>query len=120
MSGANQEQGQQQQGKRTEKQTGGQMIVYGHNFCGQALSLARALKKNQIEHEWRDVMNGDPIWKNELQSLANGNMSVPTVVFEDGTVMVEPWPAQVLDHIGISEPGFLDKLARLFGGGDED
>ena len=58
------------------------MIVYGHHFCVQALQLARALKKNGVDHEWRDIMTGPPEWQEELKSLARGNLSVPTVVFE--------------------------------------
>lgn len=88
------------------------LIVYGHEHCEQARALAHTLAKHKIEHEWRDVAKGKPVWKKQLKKLANGNLSVPTVIFPDGTVMVEPWPDQVLDYLGEKEPGFLDKLAR--------
>ena len=86
------------------------MIVYGHKYCAQAVMLARTLAQYRIEHEWRDIREGDPIWKDELLALARGYLSVPTVVFPDGTVMVEPWPGQVLKKLGIEKPGFLDRL----------
>lgn len=92
------------------------MIVYAHNYCGQALMLARVLKKNAVDHEWRDVMTGPPEWQEELKALANGNLSVPTVVFPDGGVLVEPWPEQVLKAAGIEKSSVLGKLRdRLMG-----
>ena len=47
-------------------------------------------------YEWRDIVDGDPDFKDELSLLARGHLSVPTVVFPDGEVMVEPNPKEVL------------------------
>ena len=77
--------------------------------------LARALKKNAVDHEWRDVMTGPASWQAELKTLANGNLSVPTVVFPDGKVLVEPWPDQVLKTSGTRRNSFLGQLRRWFG-----
>jgi len=72
------------------------LIVYGHHFCGLARMLADALAEHHVEHEWRDVMDGEPGFRDELRRLARGYLSVPTVVFPDGAVMVEPLPKDVL------------------------
>lgn len=88
------------------------LIVYGHNFCAQAGMLSRTLIDYDVDHEWRDIRNGDPAWQAELRALARGHLSVPTVIFPDGTVMVEPWPKQVLEKLGIQKSGFIN---RLFG-----
>ena len=94
------------------------MIVYGHDYCAQARVLAKALAEHKIDHEYRDVVKGKPIYKNQLKKLARGNLSVPTVVFPDGTVMVEPWPNQVLDHVGHEESGIPDKISGWFRSGE--
>lgn len=78
-------------------QESGKIIVYGHAFCGQARTLRRTLERENIQFEWRDVRQGDPEFQDELRGLAGGFLSVPTVVFPDGTVMVEPRSQQVLD-----------------------
>jgi hypothetical protein len=44
-------------------------------------------------------MEGNPDYKNELRLLARGYLSVPTVVFPDGEVMVEPNPKEVLARL---------------------
>ena len=97
-----------------------QIIVYGHQYCSQAMVLAAALQRNRIDHEWRDILNGDPAWKDELRALARGNLSVPTVVFPDGGVLVEPWPDQVLKRLGDEKrPGLIDRLSGLFNRDEE-
>lgn len=75
------------------------LIVYGHDHCPQARLLFKALAENRVEHEWRDVLKGEPRFKDELRQLARGYLSVPTVVFPDGSVMVEPWPDEVLKKL---------------------
>ena len=88
------------------------LIVYGHHYCGSALLLARALAEHHIDHEWRDVADGEPRFKGELRQLARGYLSVPTVVFPDGTVMVEPWPDDVLSKLSLRQPGLIERLFR--------
>ncbi len=86
------------------------LIVYGHNYCPQSRLLLAALNDRHIDHEWRDIVEGEPHYKDELRQLARGNLSVPTVIFPDGTVLVEPWPQDVLARL---EPPGRDLLARL-------
>jgi mycoredoxin len=77
------------------------IIVYGHNYCPQVGMVLNILKKYQIDYEWRDVREGDLRFQAELQALAKGFLSVPTLVFPDGTVMVEPWRSEVLQKLGL-------------------
>lgn len=92
------------------------LVVYGHDYCTQAWWLKRELAANDVPHEWRDVLRGDPQYQTELRALARGNLSVPTVVFPDGSVLVEPYPNDVLDRLGIERPGLLDRVRHWFGG----
>ncbi len=90
------------------------LIVYGHEHCAQAIVLAEALQRHQIDHEWRDIIRGPKQYKQKLRRLAGGNLSVPTVVLPDGTVMVEPWPGQVLERLGIQRKGWLQRIKERF------
>ena len=86
------------------------LIVYGHNYCLQAQLLVTELTKRQVDYEWRDVVKGPVRYQQELKELANGHLSVPTVIFPDGTKMVEPWPGQVLKKLGLKRKGFGERL----------
>lgn len=72
------------------------LIVYGHRGCAQATHLRRELEAHGIPYEWRDVREGDERHREALMELAGGFLSVPTVVFPDGEVLVEPRVQQVL------------------------
>ncbi len=90
------------------------LVVYGHDHCPQSLLMAKTLAKYHVDHEWRDVKQGQPRFADELRQLANGYLSVPTVVFPDGLVMVEPWPKQVLKKLGLKPTSWFDKLSQRF------
>jgi mycoredoxin len=90
------------------------LIIYGHDYCGQARVLSRALDQKKIEYEWRDIYNGDSAWTEELRGLARGYLSVPTVIFPDGKVMVEPWPDEVVGYLGREQKGLMQKLVGFF------
>ena len=88
------------------------LIVYGHDWCVQARVFRRALDEQHVAYEWRDIASGESWFQSELRQLAHGNLSVPTVVFPDGRVMVEPWPDAVLEHLGLRErkPSLLTRI----------
>ena len=71
------------------------LIVYRHEYCANAIYLQGYLNRNGIDYEWRDIEKGDPQFKNELLLLARGYLSMPTVIFPDDEVMVEPNPKEV-------------------------
>jgi mycoredoxin len=75
------------------------LIVYGHKYCADAIFLEGYLNRNGIAYEWRDIVAGDPDFKDELRLLARGYLSVPTVVFSNGEVLVEPNPKEVLARL---------------------
>jgi len=75
------------------------LIVYGHEYCADAIYLQSYLNRNAIDYEWRDIANGDSHFKDELRLLARGYLSVPTVVFPDGEMLVEPNPREVLARL---------------------
>jgi len=77
----------------------GNLIVYGHAFCPDVFRLRRILEREGIAYEWRNIVGGDPRWTDELRLLAKGYLSVPTVVFPDGQVLVEPDPRELLARL---------------------
>ena len=72
-----------------------ELVVYTTATCGHCWSLKRWLKGEHIAFREIDITD-DPAAQQFVRTAANGYMSVPTVVFPNGTVLVEPSPAQVL------------------------
>lgn len=96
-----------------EPNEGGRLIVYGHNYCGMSRALVNVLKEKEIEYEWRDVREGPVEYQEQLKKLAHGCLSVPTVIFPDGSVLVEPAPYTVVNRL--QQPPVRDEsiMARI-------
>ncbi|MGQ0605324.1 MAG: glutaredoxin family protein [Anaerolineales bacterium] len=90
----------------------GKLIVYGRQNCGQAVLLARCLRESGIEFEWRDILEGEPRFQAELRQLADGHLSVPTIIFPDGAVFVEQGQ-EVMDRLGLRRPSFFERCGRI-------
>lgn len=89
------------------------LIVYGHASCGSAIHLRRELEERQIPFEWRDVRTGPDEYRESLRRLTHGFLSVPTVIYPDGEVMIEPSLPQVLRRLGASPSG-IEKVLGWF------
>ena len=65
------------------------IIVYGHPFCGMLQPVVRMLTSARAEHIYINILTNET-GRNQVAKINNGNMSVPTLVFPDGTTMTEP------------------------------
>ena len=65
------------------------IIVYGTNWCGDCLRARRVLEKREIQYEWINI-DQDKQAERFVLEHNNGMRSVPTIVFPDGSIIVEP------------------------------
>jgi mycoredoxin len=65
------------------------ITVYGTTWC-RVCHLARAvLKLNGVDHIWVDI-DQEPSAVKTMLRLNGGYRTVPTIIFPDGRVLVEP------------------------------
>lgn len=76
------------------------IIIYGTEWCGDCYRARRILKTTNIPFEWVDIDNNQA-GENYVLSINNGMRSVPTIVFEDGSVLIEPSNRQLKDKLRI-------------------
>ena len=76
------------------------IIIYGTEWCGDCYRARRILKTINIPFEWVDIDNNQA-GENYVLSINNGMRSVPTIVFEDGSVLIEPSNRQLKDKLRI-------------------
>ncbi len=76
------------------------IIVYSTDWCGDCRRAKRFLDGHQIAY---DNVNLDqsPEAVEIVRKINNGMKSVPTIVFPDGTILVEPSNAQLAEKLGI-------------------
>jgi glutaredoxin-like protein len=63
--------------------------VYGTNWCPDCARAKKVLNQHQIAFKWIDIER-DPEAADYVVKVNNGNRSVPTIIFPDGTRLVEP------------------------------
>jgi len=70
------------------------VVVYGTSGCGDCRRAKKALERQGVDYAWVDVEKAK--WaREEMLRLNGGDRRVPTVLFPDGTVLVEPSNAEL-------------------------
>ena len=65
------------------------ICVYGTTWCGDTRRSRACLDRLGIPFEWKDIEKDKEACA-FVEKVNKGNRSVPTIVFPDGTVLVEP------------------------------
>ena len=82
----------------------GQLTMYTTSWCGFCRNLKRQLAQVGIEVSEVDIER-DPAAAEYVMSVNGGNQTVPTVLFPDGTALVNPSAAQVRDRLAAVSQG---------------
>jgi len=72
--------------------------VYGTKWCGDTIRALRILKNHQIDFIWVDItrnLDGAKI----VEKINHGCRSVPTIIFPDQSILVEPSKDQLEQKI---------------------
>ncbi len=74
--------------------------VYGTNWCGDCWRARRYLDQNKIAYDFINV-DGDKEAEQFVKTTNRGMRSVPTIVFADGSILVEPSNKQLAEKLGL-------------------
>ena len=65
------------------------ITIYGTVWCGDCMRSRRYLEKYNIEYDWIDI-DQDQQGEIFVLKINHGMRSVPTILFPDGSILVEP------------------------------
>ncbi len=74
------------------------IIMYGTEWCGDCVRSRRLLTNHNIPFQWIDI-DKDKTARQFVRNINHGNSSVPTIVFPNGTILVEPSDDELLKII---------------------
>ena len=93
------------------------IIVYGATWCPDCRRAKQFFGEHRIAYEWIDITdNAEAIA--HIEKVNHGSRSIPTIIFPDGDILVEPSNAELAEKSGIqvkSESDFYDVI--IVGGG---
>ena len=77
-------------------ENGVQITLYGTVWCSSTWFARNFLDERQIPYQWIDI-DQDPQAAAYVEEVNRGYRSVPTIVFPDGSILVEPSQSE-LEH----------------------
>jgi mycoredoxin len=75
------------------------IILYGTNWCPDSRRARSVLDEKGISYKFVDI-DQDMDGRRFVEKTNKGNRSVPTILFADGSVLVEPSNATLLKKLG--------------------
>ena len=76
------------------------IVMYGGTWCGDCRRAKRFFDQHKIQYKWVDLDNDDE-GLDYVKRLNNGRRIIPTIVFSDGSILVEPTDAQLAEKLSI-------------------
>ena len=77
------------------------IIIYGADWCGDCRRARRFLTQNNIKFEWINIEQ-DKDGEQFVLKVNKGMRSIPTIIFEDGSILVEPSNAQLAQKLRLT------------------
>lgn len=77
------------------------IIVYGADWCPDCRRAKAFFIEHDVPFEWIDITDNDEAIA-YVEKVNNGSRSIPTIIYPDGTVHVEPSNAELAAQTGVS------------------
>lgn len=77
------------------------VIIYATEWCFDCRRARKFLDLHQIPYEWINI-DRDPKAEQYVLKVNRGMRSVPTLVFSDGSILVEPSEVQLANKLGLN------------------
>ncbi len=74
------------------------IMFYSTSWCGDCVRSKKLLEKMNIPYEEIDIDFDKEAYK-KVSELQNRKPRIPTIIFEDGTYLVEPTDVELLEKI---------------------
>ena len=77
------------------------LSVYGAPWCPDCKRSKQFLGDQRVPYRWIDI-DKDAKGREYVRQVNNGKQVIPTIVFEDGSILVEPSNAELARKLGIN------------------
>jgi glutaredoxin len=77
-----------------------EITIYGNAWCGGSRRARQLFEQHHIPYRWVDIEKDNDAAR-YVESIANGFRSVPTIVWPDGSFLVEPSNQALAQKLGV-------------------
>ena len=94
------------------------IVMYGAPWCPDCRRSKQFLGDHRIQYDYIDIEQ-DPTASDKVIEINNGKRIIPTIVFPDGSILVEPADAELARQLGLrtkAERTFYDVIIIIGGG----
>src|ERR1700730_9015693 len=91
--------------------------LFGTNWCSDCKRSKKFLGEQRVHYEFINIEE-DLEGQAFVQGVQNGGMTIPTIVFQDGSLLIEPSNAEIAAKLGLdtkAKNSFYDLI--IVGGG---
>jgi mycoredoxin len=78
-----------------------EIIMYGTTWCYETRRARATFDQNHIPYQWIDI-DIDLEGRKFVESVNRGCRSVPTIIFTDGSMLVEPSVMELNQKLGLA------------------
>ena len=75
-------------------------IIYGTEWCGDCKRSKKLLDEHNVTYQWIDI-DFDEDARAKAADLNGGKWKVPTIVFTDGSILIEPSNEELSKKLGL-------------------
>ena len=92
------------------------ITVYGAPWCPDCTRAKQFLGEQRVGYDWIDI-DRDEAARAYVQQVNDGKQIIPTIIFEDGSLLVEPSNAELAAKLGIQPKAHRDFYDLIVVGG---
>ncbi|MGE0057587.1 MAG: FAD-dependent oxidoreductase [Dehalococcoidia bacterium] len=93
------------------------ILMYGAPWCGDCRRAKKFFGEQRVNYEWIDI-DEDETARGFIEELQNGGRTIPTIIFPDGSYLLEPSNDELANKLGLQlrpKRAFYDLV--IIGGG---
>jgi glutaredoxin len=79
--------------------TNPKIVVYGTSWCSDCFRARRFLDDHKIIYQWINI-DKDKTGEQTVLKINDGKRNVPTIIFGDGIILIEPSNAELALKLG--------------------
>jgi thioredoxin reductase (NADPH) len=90
--------------------------LYGTNWCSDCKRSKKFFGEQRVQYEFINIEE-DADGQAYVQKVQNGGLSIPTIVFQDGSILIEPTNAELASKLGLETRAKCDFYDLIIVGG---